>query len=337
MDNNEKLFTSEERELFEKYNKLKEVYKGYSKLTFEYCKQFMINNETLKNNGEPYLTYDQWYHTIKEKEYSDYLEKEEWKAHKQLIESVNREQDEFEILLRDTCGKFCFNLYSNLLNLNIENQYLARFVYLCTYMDYDNKIHYGKTNNGLAVESDLQEILNLKKDTFGDTKKVFISNKLIIINEDKTITINRKYALKGKINNDKLKKGGTRMFEYGIKDIYENAKGTSEHKRIGMLIKLLPCVNYDWNVLCCNPEEKKDSEVVPLTMKDICRVVGYTENQSSRLKKELLKMKIGGKSVFVMHTLNDREAFSINPKLYYKGDNINAIRFLVALFNMMDK
>ena len=148
--NNGKLFTPEERELFEKYNKFKELYKGHSKLTFEYFKQFMINNETLKNNGEPYLTYDQWYHTIKEKEYSEHLKREEYKANKQLMDNLEEKESEFEELQKEYLGKFHFHFYNETLMLNIAPQYLVRFAYLCCYLDYnDDKIYFGKSNNKL--------------------------------------------------------------------------------------------------------------------------------------------------------------------------------------------
>lgn len=342
MDNNEKLFTPEERELFEKYNKFKELYKGYSKLTFEYFKQFMINNETLKNNGEPHLTYDQWYHTIKEHEYTKHLKREEHRANKQLIDNIENEKNEFEQLQSEYLGKFYFHFYNETLMLDIAPQYLVRFAYLCCYLDYnDNKIYFGKSNNKLAIEKDLKEIWKLGKDETRYTKNALIDKGLIKINEDKTISVNKKYALKGNINNDKKLRGGVKMFECGIKELYENSKAI-EHKRLGILMKLLPCVNYEYNVLCANPTETTKSKIIPLTMKDICRIVEYDESQSKRLQKELIKIRIDNKAVVMVHTTSgmntgETEAISINPMVYYKGHNSNALGYLLMLFDILDK
>ena len=332
--NDGKLFTEVEKGILNKYNKFKELYKGYSKLTFELFKEFTINNETLKNNGEPILTYDQWYHTVKEHEYTKHLKREERIANKQLMDNIENEKNEFEQLQSEYLGQFHFHFYNELLLLNIESQYLFRFAYLCCYLDYnDNKVHFGKTNDKLATEKDLMEILNLKKNTYFSTKKVFLENKLIFINEDKTISVNRKYALKGNINNDKKLRGGVKMFEYGIKELYENAKAT-EHKQLGMLIKLLPCVNYDWNVLCTNPTETNEDNIIPLTLKDICRIVGYEESNSNRLKRDLLKIKVDGKYAICIHTMGNKTAISINPMIYYKGKRYEAMEHLIALFKM---
>ncbi len=331
--NDGKLFTEVERGILNKYNKFKELYKGYSKLTFELFKEFIINNETLKNNGEPMLTYDQWYHTIKEHEYTKHLKREEHIANKQLMDNIKNEENEFEQLQSEYLGKFYFNFYSELLLLNIESQYLFRFAYLCCYLDYnDNRIYFGKTNNKLAIEKDLKEIWKLGKDETRYTKNALIDKGLIKINKDKTISVNKKYALKGNTGKRELK-GSVKMFECGIKELYENAKAP-EHKRLGILLKLLPCVNYDWNVLCANPEETNEDKVIPLTLKDICRIVGYEESNSNRLKRELLKIKVDGKYAICIHTMGNKTAVSINPMIYYKGKRYKAMEHLIALFKM---
>ena len=316
-----------------KYNEQRKA-KGLKKLTLKEFKDLSYTNEGLRNNGENELTYEQYYHTTKDYQYIKDIESETKKANYIDYMNFNRELTEFEQLQKEYLGSFCFNFYSSLLTLNIGYQYLFRFAYLCTFIGWnDNKIYFGKSNNGLATETDLKEILNLKKDTFIDTKKVFLENKLIFINEDKTVTINKKYCRKGNINCDL--RGGIKMFEYGIKELYENSKST-EHKRLGMLMQILPTVNYEYNVLCAHPTETDENKIIPLTLKDICRIVGYEENQSSRLKRELLKIKVNGYNVICIHLIGDTNAISINPMVYYKGHNPKTLKYLLMLFKIVD-
>ena len=329
--------TEEERELLEEYALFKSINKGKSEdyLKFKRFKDYKENNKILKKNGKETLTYDQWYHTIKEKEWNDIVVRTEQKANKQLIDNINREKNEFQKLQMEIMGKFHFNIYEKILALNLEGQYLIRFVYLCCFLDFnDKKVKWGKSNNKYATVKDLEEIWGLKEEECRKTKNALIEKELIIINEDKTISINKKYAFKGNAKKDM--KGSVKMFEDGFKEIYENAT-PKEHKRLGILIKLLPLVNYDWNILCYNAEETEEDKIIPLTLKDICLIVGYNENQSSRLKKELLKIKVDGKAVICIHNIEDKNVISINPMIYYKGHNIEKLKYLFALFKIADK
>ena len=123
------------------------------------------------------------------------------------------------------------------------------------------------------------------------------------------------------------------MFDNGFKEIYEQAT-SKEHKRLGILIKILPLVNYKWNLVCTNPEETDKDKIIPLSLKDLCRVVGYDENNSNKLKRELLKVEVSGNSVICIHTMKSGNIISINPKVYYKGNSIEALEYLCTLFDI---
>lgn len=300
----------------------------------DFIKWIKTNDELISK-----VDFDTWQQIRNMYDYEQAIKKENFISYMQLIENLKHEKDDFEILQDKYLGKFYFHFYDELLKLNIDKQYMTRFIYLCTFLDYDNKIHWGKSNNGLATEKDLKEILNLSKRETINTKNIFKEHKLIFINEDKTITINNKYCKKGNANRNL--RGGIRMFEYGIKELYENSKSI-EHKRLGMLMQILPTVNYEYNVLCANPEEKNKSKIIPLNMKDICKIVGYEEKNSKRLQKELIKIRVDNKAVVMVHTTSgmntkETEAISINPQIYYKGHNQHALEYLLMLFDILDK
>ena len=318
----------EEYLIFREANKHKdEDYLSYHRFI-----RYMKNKETQKNNENGNLTYDQWYQVVKDEEFENLQLYQERKANKELIEVVNREKSEYEVLQNEIMGKFHFNIYKDLLSIDLEPQYLTRFVYLCCFLDFnDSKVKWGKSNNKDALVKDLGLIWGLSERECRNTKNALIEKVLITINEDKTISINKKYAFKGK--GKKNMRGSVKMFDNGFKEIYEQAT-SKEHKRLGILIKILPLVNYKWNLVCTNPEETDKDKIIPLSLKDLCRVVGYDENNSNKLKRELLKVEVSGNSVICIHTMKNGNIISINPKVYYKGNSIEALEYLCTLFDI---
>ena len=99
----------------------------------------------------------------------------------------------------------------------------------------------------MARLKDLQEILRLSRREAMYVRKVFVENGLIIVNKDKTISVNLEYAFKGKMEKKKELKGNViRMFEEAIRELYEKSD-PREHKRLALLVELLPHINFTHN------------------------------------------------------------------------------------------
>ena len=71
-----------------------------------------------------------------------------------------------------------------------------------------------------------------------------------------------------------------------------------------------------------------------LNWKNICDIVGYDKSQSSRLSKDLLNLKVNGQDVFMAHIKSSGIAITINPSLYYAGNNPEDLEYLFRLFKM---
>ena len=248
-----------------------------------------------------------------------------------------RDESEMATLIRAISGKgFYFKCYKNVLELDIPKQYLFRFTYLCTYLDYDGRLKImvnGKKK--VITEKDLQEILMLSERETRNTKNELIKYELIIVNKDGSISINPKYAIKGEIKKKKLR-GRARIMIDGIREIYEKSKPI-EHKRLALLIQLLPYVNYNYNIICFNPEEGDKAEINPMDLKDLCKITDYNERNWRKLKNELLRIKVGGSPVIAITEIDKGHAISVNPRIYYKGNNPRALEWLAALFDIFDK
>ena len=263
--------------------------------------------------------------------FKDKGEKQVWK------ENWLKNDSETAILIREIGGNgFYFKCYKNVLELDIPKQYLFRYTYLCTYLDYDGKLKIMVNGKKKAItERDLQEILKLSEREARNTKNELIKYGLIIINEDGTISINSKYAIKGEVKRKKLR-GGARIMINGIREIYEKSKPI-EHKRLALLIQLLPYVNYNYNIICFNPDEEDKDKIIPMGLKDLCKITDYNERNWRKLKNELLRITVGGTPVIAVTEIYNGHAVSINPKIYYKGNNPRALEWLAVLFNILGK
>lgn len=295
-------------------------------------KKWELHNEKLLLHGEDHITFEQWEIGFCGA-IAQYVQEEQEKKHKAKKHIKN--DSEIAELIRKF-GGFYFSCYKHLLKLKLDKQYMFRFVYLCTLMNYDCRVVWGsaKGDNRLALEKDLQEILKLSERECRNTKNELIKHKLIIVNEDKTITINKKYGVRGKIDKRKLQ-GSVRVMELGIKELYNKAKA-SEHKRLGLLIEILQYINFNYNILCHNPNESDKSKIKPMNLKELCKVVGYDEKNSNRLKNDLLKIKVNDKSAIAITFIDQGQAISVNPSIYYKGNDMQSLKWLMILFDIFE-
>lgn len=229
-------------------------------------------------------------------------------------------------------GKFYFSFYTNL--PDIAKQYLFRFIYLSTFLKYNDDrlmIKEEKERYKLIYEYELQDILKLSTREYQYTKKALIENKLIRIEDDKTIHINNELSINGDIGN--TKKDYIRIFNSAIQNIYKNSVA-KDHKKLFILIELLPYINYNLNVLCFNPEETQPELIDPLTLDDIANILDMYKNNKSKLKTLLLNIFVDGKKAMMINKDYKQEFFMVNPCIYYKGNKSDDIDFLDKLFRV---
>ena len=161
----------------EKFNLTIEEYEEYQQYVRECLKK-----------GIPYHDLEEWSEIHCKGKYFRDLEKK--KNKKKWLEKKSHTKELRDYIL-ENYGSFSFSHYDELLSRNIEEQYIIRFLYLCTYLelnDTTNRIHYGETNDRLATEKDLKEILKMdkkgKERTFERTKKALLDYELIYINDE---------------------------------------------------------------------------------------------------------------------------------------------------------
>ncbi len=232
----------------------------------------------------------------------------------------------------DNFGSFYFNNYNKLLAKNLESQMLFRFTYLCTFLDYENNLRYG-ASNGIMLEKDLQEVLKLSERETRNTKNALIKTNLLL-SQNKELSINKNFCSKGETKKLFTEKGVIRMFEEGIKKLYEGSQ-PRDHKKVGVLLKILPYLHIETNVLCHNPNEEDIELIKPLTLTEMANILGFSTTQ--KLKKGLFDLKIDDTPVIMNSIINNVRKIVVNPQVYYKGSNIEQMKGLINLFKVGNK
>lgn len=296
----------------------------------------VIKEKLISKDGEIIELHPDVIEVLKEDlQYIQIVKNKEEKERKKTFYDMQKVKTEFSEYINKTLGSFYFYFY-NKIPKNLSKQYKIRFLYLCCYLKYNdplNRIVIGNTHakKQYVLEKDLMSLLRLKKREYQYTRKILIENNLITINDDKTISLNREYSYKGKLNKKTIKNDFTRIFENGLKEIYEKSL-PSEHKKIGLLIEILPFVNYSYNILCANPEEPDINFIKTLNIKNLCDIVGYSKSNYSKLKKELLKITINEEPAIMISDTLKNQTITVNPKLYYKGNNLESLQSIINYF-----
>ncbi|WP_195382539.1 hypothetical protein [Blautia wexlerae] len=200
-----------------------------------------------------------------------FMSKEELKRKQEAqIKRINyahlmNNRSEFQTHISSNFGSFYFNNYMKLLTkLKNNPALLFRFLYLCTYANYDGYLKYGLNSSLYMKENDFGEVFKLSKGMVTKLKKELYDNKLIKKYEDGRIAVNNDYYSRGKLYlGDML--NSSRVFDNGIRELYLNSN-PREHKRIGVIVPLLPYLNRFYNILCENPLEKDENYIKPLTL-----------------------------------------------------------------------
>ena len=243
--------------------------------------------------------------------------------------AINKDKDEFQKYINDNYGRFYFEFYKKYNTKPTERAYMFRFIYLSTYMNYDNILSNKKR---LLKENDLENILMLSRSETYKTKKWLIENKFIFINENDTITINSVYAKRGKIRKVKNIEV-VRMFDDTIRELYKNSL-PKEHKTLGLLIDILPYVNYKYNVLCENPNESEPELIEPLTISKLGEKLGIDKSHCSRLKNKLKNITVNNEPVIGFWEDKLGKSIWVNPKFIYKGDSLNDLKIIENQFEI---
>lgn len=247
---------------------------------------------------------------------------------KERIKELLNNQSMLKRCIKERYGSFYFSYYNKMLNI-LKPQYLTRALYLCSYMNYDNLLVEGKTHHKPIYESDLIRIWNISRAEMFNTKKELIDLGILIVNENKTLSIGENFCKKGELMKN-IKDEKARIFNDAIREIYEKAK-PSEHKKLALLYKMLPYINLKWNMVCSNIDEEIKDLVQPIDVKTLCKLLN--QSNVTKLKKDLLSLTVNGRPVVLMASVMNKSIILINPAVYYKGTRLEDVDNIEEMIN----
>ena len=222
----------------------------------------------------------------------------------------------------------------------ISDTHIARVIYLATFIEYDtNKLVFyenGKINKPFT-EKDIRQLLKIKdRQTYYDFKKEVLDSGIMTIT-DSGIYMSKTYFNKGK--DDKSNKFYfMKMYIDTIRQLYEQTN-TRQHKTLGHLFKLIPFIDYEYNILTNSPNTNDRIKERLMTKKDIAKLLDMDLKTYERVEQQLLKLTItfrdkkypliGAISIKALDTEMNRirktNCYVINPLIYSSINDYNVI------------
>ena len=171
--------------------------------------------------------------------------------------------------------------------------------------------------------------------------RTFEEFKIILQNMNYTI-INRSGKLSIRNNEYNRNIRIERYFgdDYSIENINKQIKGlynktdSKNHKQLYHIFKLLPTVNKQFNIPCREIDCDTIEMIDPLSMADVCEVLGYHRTNRSKVWKMLRGFRVEDDYMFCKHEVDAIDFLCINPKLFYAGTQIDNLKCMINVFDM---
>lgn len=255
-------------------------------------------------------------------------------------------------LVGESLEEYGLNDYFHYIFFNTEmaklDKYLFRVLRLGTFATYNTGDHcYLKTKNGLSMNRKLlKEIVfvGLEESDCKRTIRYMYDNKIIIEDKDNNcMYINKKYIIKGHVKqkfiNEELVDSMTRVFNKTINELYEQTP-PKKHKNLDVLIKCIPYINRNLNVICSLDEvnETDISRIHPISMAELSEMLGMGYKHGTKLSNILFSIKLNGVNLVGVFKTgigeSRRELIKINPILFYKGNSEEEYKKLIGDFGV---
>lgn len=252
-------------------------------------------------------------------------------------------------------GGFYFMVYTNSDILfgdigEVCNEDLPKLLYLASFLDYEdrngNKICKNRANN-VKTPMPKKEVFKLLGFSSTNKSKIWFERMeklgLLYIYED-YVELNEKYFVRGKQSN--LDSKYTRIYVNTIRELYIN-NDMRKHRQLGLILRLLPLMNINSNIICRNPGEINGANVHKMDRYDIAKILNVSDEKRnlSKMIRSLITIKVHFENyelqVFKFVTVSDsddkREFFVVNPILSYKGNNYDELMKVLKTYFFEEK
>ena len=239
---------------------------------------------------------------------------------------------QYRYVQTDELGKYIL-LRVKKLPTNLDPSTLARLTLLSTYIDYNNRL---MVNKQLVMrKNDLPRILNISERAARDFVSE-VKNKYLIL-RDGEMYLSKEYY---RGESDKYKRDAKqKLFIQTTQDLYYKLK-PREHRYFGYVIRIVPFINREFNILCHNPDEVVFDQIKPLSIGEICDILEYENSHSDRLLDGLTRCIFRADDqdqslcAIVQSVGNGITGYGmfVNPRILYNGSDYNKVEILHFYF-----
>lgn len=202
---------------------------------------------------------------------------------------------------------------------------LARAAYLATYLKYGTN-ELWETHRTRLTRSHLPRLMNLRQ-TATDKFWSAVRGSLFNLDEGGYINTVGRAFIHGKLANISPDAEYQRLYRDVLRELYMKIP-PKQHKRLGYALKMLPYLNFEYNILCHNPTEKDRQHVRPLTVGEFCDIIGFDKERVGSLVRDYgqLTFTVDGQREALCKFMDNGASrlngnIYINPRLVYKGTN----------------
>lgn len=245
-------------------------------------------------------------------------DQEQWKAQKEA---------EAELRLKRKEEHYFFVSLKHRLD-DIAPESAARLLFLCTFLKYGSPILY-RTERTPALRRDLPGMMRLARSTVD--KFLEEASAYIKADENGVLSVDDNMFYRRQIK-------GTayvphqQVYMERLRSLYY-ATPSSQHRKLGYIIQMLPLINKEFNILCHNPEERDLNRIERITPSEFCNITGYNYRKLSRLRNEYssIVFPVGDSQehfcLFVQTGTGADDAMIIlNPHIIYSGQHFEVVR-----------
>lgn len=245
----------------------------------------------------------------------------EYKEKQEFLERQKVERSEQQKLL----GEYMFAAADRETFSELAPDVLTRAAYLAAHLDFDSDTLW-ETQRTPVTRVKLHKILHLSESATDNFWRA-VRDKYFFRDGDGVLHAKGQAFVMGRLSALPSKEY-QKLYTSALKELYEKIP-SRQHKRLGYALKMLPYLNFEYNVLCLDPTVSVYDEIIPLTVSDFCDEVGFDKTHASQLAADYGKLTFtvnGSQEVFCKFMGNGRDVTTahiyINPRLVFKGSDL---------------
>lgn len=220
----------------------------------------------------------------------------------------------------------------------LKPSYVVRFLRMACETEYHTGLLVDLSRKPYRplTKRQIRNILDISDAELSKTLSYLIENEFIIYsNKENIFSVNKDYIVKGELKQkrvDTLYNGTIRIFLHSFRYIYDNCTPT-KRKTLFHLLKLLPYINVNYNILSYNPLEKDPKKIQPLKIKDIYKILDLDPKTNKKIFKSFLELSLAGKGLLMLIATNGEEICIVNPSILYAGNCLESLKTIQGWMN----